>query len=294
MTTESVESVTGVAAGVPFIALPPRTGARRSAPLVVAWHFLDPPRTEHALAAALPLAGVDAWRIYLGLPMCGARLPGGGFSELMRLGFEDAVLNLHGPISAQAAEEFRPALSALRDQLELGEGPVGVLGGSLGAAVAQLVLAEGAVPVAAAVLVSPIIQLRDVANAMGRQYGMEYQWTDDAMDVARRLDFVARADEIARNWQPAVLVVVGENDDDEGFAQPARRLQRALASRYSDPARVSMTTVPGMGHALADEPGVDPAPPSAAAAEVDRQATAWLQRHLTDRLSDSASSRERR
>jgi hypothetical protein len=51
---------------------------------VVAWHLLDSPRTEAALAAAVPLAGLDAWRIYFGLPLSGARLPEGGYPELQR------------------------------------------------------------------------------------------------------------------------------------------------------------------------------------------------------------------
>jgi len=56
------------AQGVPYVLLAPRNGAP-DAPLVVAWHLLDPPRTEAAFAAALPLDGLDAWRLYLGLPM---------------------------------------------------------------------------------------------------------------------------------------------------------------------------------------------------------------------------------
>jgi len=100
--------VSGTAAGVPFLALPPTGGTRPGASVVVAWHLMDPPRTEAAFAAALPLAGLDAWRIYLGLPMCGARLPAGGQDELMRLGYADAVLNLQGPIAAQGAEESPP------------------------------------------------------------------------------------------------------------------------------------------------------------------------------------------
>ena len=40
---------TGTAAGVPYVALPPTTG-RADAPLVVAWHLLDPPRTPEAFA----------------------------------------------------------------------------------------------------------------------------------------------------------------------------------------------------------------------------------------------------
>ena len=67
----------GTVAGVPYVVLPPETD-RPDAPTVVAWHLNDPPRTERAMAAALPLAGLDAWRVYLGLPLSGARTPAGG------------------------------------------------------------------------------------------------------------------------------------------------------------------------------------------------------------------------
>ena len=63
--------IAGVAAGVPYVALPPAGGARPDAPVVVAWHLLDAPRTEAAFAAAVPLTGLDAWKIYFGLPMSG-------------------------------------------------------------------------------------------------------------------------------------------------------------------------------------------------------------------------------
>lgn len=53
---------------MPYIALPPAGDRTKRAPLVVAWHMMDPPRTEAALASALPLAEVPAWRVYLGLP----------------------------------------------------------------------------------------------------------------------------------------------------------------------------------------------------------------------------------
>jgi hypothetical protein len=273
--------VTGVAAGVPFIAVPPESGRSPSAPIVVAWHLLDPPRTEAAFAAALPLAGLDAWRIYLGLPMSGSRTPPGGAEELMRLGSEDAVLNLHGPITHQAADEFEPAFADLRHRLDLGSGPVGVLGGSDGAAVAALVLAEGRVDISAAVLVSPVVQMRAVVDAMERRYEVTYTWSDHSLEVARSLDFVARADEIAkRGDQPAVLLVVGEDDDIRGFREPAAQLRTALADRYTDPDRIEMVVVPGMEHALADEPGVEPAPQTDHAVQVDRHAVRWFRRYL--------------
>jgi len=67
----STTGLVGVAAGVPYVAHRP-AGALQRAPLVVVLHLMDPPRSEVAMAAALPLAGVPAWRAYLGP----ARRPG--------------------------------------------------------------------------------------------------------------------------------------------------------------------------------------------------------------------------
>lgn len=280
MTTTALR---GTAAGVPYLALPPNSEPS-SAPVVVAWHLMDPPRTEAAFAAAMPFTGLDAWRVYLGLPMCGQRLPAGGAEELMRLGYEDAVLNLQGPIAAQAAAEFPLALAELRSRLGIRRGPVALAGGSMGSAAAALAMTETAPAagenVAAAVLVSPMAQLQPAVDATGRRFGVSYPWGTASSRVAARLDFVARADEIARAGQPAVLMIVGAADDPEGFLEPCRRLHRSLAARYDDPNRVDLVVVPGMGHALADEPGTEASPQTPAAAAVDRHATAWLQQHL--------------
>jgi pimeloyl-ACP methyl ester carboxylesterase len=192
--------------------------------------------------------------------------------ELMRLGFDDAVLKIHRPVVDGAAEEFRAAFEELRRQLGLDAGPIGVLGGSIGSAVAQLVLAEGQLEISAAVLVSPDVQLRRAVEAMGRRYGVSYAWSDESNAVAERLDFVARAGELARS-RPAVLLVVGERDD-AGIREPASELAAALDL-------AELVTVPDMEHALAEEPGVEPAPQTPHAAAVDRLAVQWFRRHLT-------------
>lgn len=263
--------VTGTAAGVPFLALPPESG-RADAPIVVAWHLMDPPNTELAFAAAMPLAGLDAWRIYLGLPMSGRRMPAGGQDEIMRLGYEDAVLNLHGPVATQAAAEFPAALAELREQLKLGDGPLALLGGSAGAAVAQLVMLESGVRVTAAVLVSPVTRLRNLVDALGEQYGFQYPWQPESLEVAGRMDFVARASEYTD--APPIRLVVGAEDHPSGIVEPAQELHAVLPS--SD-----LVLVDGMAHELAEAPGDDPGPQTPAAAESDRLAVEWFQRHLS-------------
>ena len=261
---------------MPFVALPPASGRREGMPVVAAWHLLDAPRTEAAFAAAVPLHGLDAWRIYFGLPMTGARLPAGGPDELMQLAYADAILKLYEPIAFGAASEFSAVLPALCAQLGLEPGPIGVMGGSIGAAVAQLVLAQSDLPIRAAVLLSPVVQLSRVVDAMERQFGVSYAWSDASRAVANRLDFVGRADDLARHSRPAVLLVVGGRDD-PAFQEPAAALRDALASRD---VVSELVTIPDMGHALADEPGLEPAPQTPHAALVDQHAVRWFQQHL--------------
>jgi hypothetical protein len=269
----------GVAAGVPYLALPPTYGRRR-APLVVAWPGLDPPRTQQVMAAALPLARLAAWRVYLGLPMTGAHAPTGGPGQVGRLGVDDVAGTLWGPMVEQAFAEFPAVAATLRARLPLDDAPIGLLGEEAGAAVALLVLAEGEVPVRAAALVRPAVQLeRVVANDQRRN--PNHRWTRAARAVAERLDFVARAHQIAaRDPQPAVLLVTGIGDD-AGAGEPTERLWRALADRYRDPGRVARLLVPGLAQALAPEPGTDLAPQTLDAARVDAAVTGWLGRHLT-------------
>ena len=87
--------------------------------------------------------------------------------------------------------------------------------------------------------------------------------------VAARLDFVDRAGEITA----PTLLVVGADDDEEASSPPAAALRAALPGS-------ELVTVPGMEHALAEEPGVEPAPQTESAAAVDRLATDWFRRHL--------------
>lgn len=270
-----------VAAGVPYVALAPASGADQPRPLVVAWHLHDPPRSEAAMAAALPLDGLDAWRVYLGLPMNGSRLPPGGLEEFFALGAQDAVLKIYEPVVSQAVEEFPAALAELRRRLPIAEGPVGLLGGSAGAMVAQCVLAETDLEVAAAALVSPVVQLAQLVAANERLFGITYPWTERSRAVADRLDFVARVGELtARHPRLPVLLVTGAGDDEQGILQPAEQLYERLSAAAGRSDRVAKVAIPDMAHALAEEPGLEPAPQTPHAAQVDTTVTAWFNRHL--------------
>lgn len=260
--------IQGKAAGVPFVALPPADD-RAAAPLVVAWHLMSPPRSERAMAAALPMAGLHAWRVYLGLPMFGERAPAGGEEEFFRLASEDYVLNVAEPVVEQAAAEFPAVIEELRERMPIDDAPIGVLGGSAGATVALEVMARQDAPIAAAALVSPVVRLASAVAANESAYGVTYHWSESSRAVARRYDFVRRADELSGE----VLLVVGERDD-AAFREPAAALREALGER------ARLVLIPGMEHALAEEPGLAQAPQTEHAAAVDTELTEWFLAHL--------------
>jgi dienelactone hydrolase len=273
-----METITGAAAGVPFTALPPTGSGDGPAPLIVTWHMLDAPRTDAAFAAALPMAGVPAWRVHLGMPMCGARMVDGRLDAAVELAREDALLAFLAPFTHQAADEFPAALSALRDQLPVDDGPVSVLGASLGGAVALQVLTAGKTPIKAVALVNPAVRIRSVVGLVEGLAGHPYEWTAQADQTADELDFVARVADLPA--QPPLLLVSGERDHPE-LRTDAAALVDALRERYAQPDEVELVTVPELAHPLADEPGLEPAPQRPTARAVDEILTRWFIRQLT-------------
>ncbi len=259
-----------VAAGVPFTALPPAVPVSGPVPLVVTWHMLDAPCTDVSFAAALPLREVPAWRVHLGMPMCGRRMRAAGMQAIVDLAREDAVRSYVEPFVRQASEEFPAVLAELRARFPVDDGPVGLVGGSLGGGVVLEVLRRGRVPVSAAALVNPAIRARSLVAVLEGIFGWSYPWTEEAGVVADRLDYVAAADAVAVG-RPAVLVVSGE-EDHAPFRVDAVALVGALRERTV----AELVTVPGLAHALAEYPGVEPAPQSASAQVVDDTITRWL------------------
>ncbi|WP_194818360.1 S9 family peptidase [Nocardia sp. XZ_19_385] len=266
-----MEPITGTAAGVPFTALPPE-GVEGSAPLLVAWHMLDAPRSDAAFAAALPMAGIPAWRVYLGMPFCGARMVDGRMDAGLELVQRDPLRAYTDRMISGAADEFPAALAALRDQLPVEDGPISIVGGSLGGGVALLTLARGEVAVRAAALVNPAVRARSVVGLLEEFTRQPYSWDEDANAVADRLDFVARAAEIGDRAK--VLVVSGKLDFPQ-FRADADELVAALRTHGADAA---VTTVPELAHPLAEEPGIEPAPQLPIAKIVDDILTSWFTR----------------
>lgn len=227
------------------------------------------------MAAALPLAKVPAWRVYFGLPLHGSRLPAGGHDEIIRLAIEDAVVNNYGAMVEQAVAEFPAALAAVRAQLGLTAGPVGLFGGSSGSGVAFLSLLETDVEVSALAVVSPVTQLARLIAANEKLFGITYEWHDTARKIAARWDLVARAAEFGPKGA-AVRIIVGERDD-PAIVEPAELLWQAVSGTV--PA-AELVTIPGMEHALAEPPGDAAAPQTADAVRVDAAITEWFTRWL--------------
>jgi dienelactone hydrolase len=277
------EPVTGTAAGVPFTALPPTVTVEGPAPLVVSWHMLDAPRTDAAFAAALPMTGVPAWRVHLGMPLCGARMIEGGMDAVIELARKDTMMAYLDPLLRQAVEEFPAALSELREQLPVDNGPIGVLGGSFGGMVVLQILARPQSPIKAAALVNPAVRARSVVELVEDIIGRPYPWNAESRRAADRLDFVARAGDIAaRAPQPPLLVISGELDFPV-LRTDAAELVEALRQRYAQPDHVQHTMVADLAHPLAEPPGLQPAPQLPAAKAVDEAMTQWFLRHLTAR-----------
>ncbi|AXB41212.1 alpha/beta hydrolase family protein [Amycolatopsis albispora] len=255
------EPITGTAAGVPFTALPPDDGG--PAPLILTWHMLDAPRTDTAFAAALPMHGVPAWRVHLGMPMCGARMVDGRPDAVVALMREDPLMSFLYPFARQAFEEFPAALASIREQFPVGDGPIGVLGASLGGAVALRVLTETDTPIFAGALVNAAIRMRSVVDLFpGYSYDAESEKAVESLDFAKKADAIK-----------APLLVVSGEQDHPGL--------RADALELADVTGAELLSIPDLAHPLADEPGLEPAPQRPRTREVDAGLTEWFRRHLT-------------
>ena len=124
--------------------------------------------------------------------------------------------------------------------------------------------------------------MTSVVAANERRFGVTYPWSDDARIVPAELDFVARARELASRGAPTLLVV-GAEDDSEGIVRPAEELTAALVHESVE---ATLVRIPEMAHAIADEPGLEPAPQNAIAAAVDDAVAGWLRERLSRRGVD--------
>ncbi|MFE9750009.1 hypothetical protein ACFYOT_34290 [Saccharothrix saharensis] len=229
--------ITGEASGVRFVATPPARGGRR---LVVVWHLMGEPGTPEAMAEALPLAGVDAWRLHAALPAWGQG--------------PDQVVDGYAAMVESAVAATPGLVRAARQRWGCDDGPVDLVGGSAGGHVALTTAARGVVPVRRVAVVNPAVRVEAVVRASIDVGAIEsYTWTDAARAAVEPLDVLARADEL----DVPLLVVRGEQE------YPAFRPVQAALCAAAPHAR--LVDVPGLAHMLVTARDV-----------VDAEVTAWL------------------
>lgn len=164
----------------------------------------------------------------------------------------------------------RPAdLADLRARFPIVDAPVGVVGGSLGGAVALSVTASGVVPVAALAVVNAAIRASSVVGLISDGSDRPYAWDDASRAAADRLDFVARAGDL----DGTALLVVSGAEDFPTFRVDAEALADAVPG-------ARLITVPGLAHPLAERPGEEPAPQLPEAKIVDEAISARFTAHL--------------
>jgi dienelactone hydrolase len=261
--------------GVPFVALPPEEG-REAEGLIVLWHGGDPPRTEEALAAAVPMSEVPAWRVYLGMPLSGQRLPAGGFEEIVRRGTEDAVTLLFHPIIAGAVAELPGAVGDLRSQLRINSGlPLGIFGFSQGGAAALLAVSRQVLPFKAAVTFGAVVEMTVLIDALALLYNAKYEWNEERRGLAAKISAAHRAHELVKS-ETAILLAIGA-DDPYPVREPLERLATAI---QVEGGMVETRVVSNVGHAFVDEPGDVAAAQGPQARAVDELACRWFSQRL--------------
>ncbi len=285
-------------AGVPMVIRPP-AHPTAPAPLIVLWHGYGIPDSEEVLAELLPLEQVQAWKVYLGLPMFGKRLPSGGNDEMMRRQLEDYVLRLLLPIIEQAMQELPTVVQALASQFSINvKDGIGLFGFSIGGLAALLTLVESPLPIKTAVLAGVTKNLvaavdnyeRAVQSAyptLKEQFPWveeHYRWTAESELAKQRLDFVARASEITRR-KPLSAVLFVHGLQDEIFAvSEVEELYAALAPYYKKcdlTEYLSLKTFEHLKHQLDGKAAQNSPEMQQDITELKQVVTEWFSQYLT-------------
>jgi pimeloyl-ACP methyl ester carboxylesterase len=259
-------------AGVPAVLRVPRHVSR---PPIVLWHGFGPPASARALMEALPLDRMPAIKVYLDLPLFGARAPAGGNKELVRRQSQDFAMLLFKPTAVGAADELPSVVAALERHGCMARGQrIGLFGFSAGGAAALVALIQGKVAVSAAVLVNASTGLQASVAALHRAMKQPYAWTPASRALAYDTDAVRHAAAIARGNPPTALLIVQGDSDTVLTSEPARALHAVLLPYYhaarSD-ARLGFVLVPGMTHNWVDS--------RTSTARLRRETATWFVRY---------------
>ncbi len=259
-------------AGVPAIIRVPKTVKK---PPVILWHGLGPPGSESELMSALPLDGVPSVKVYLGLPLFGARAPSGNAESLGQRQAEDYALKIFKPVVVGAEQELPAVLEALRGLKCLAPSEqIGLFGFSAGGTAVLLALRNSQIPVRVAVTVNAPIGLNEAVEAVEHATKKPYVWSQASRQLAEQANSLLHAPEIAAGSPPrALLILSGANDDvirPAGTESLAEKL-RPIYAHSGNAARLSVVIAPGVSHSWA-EPGT--------VEQVRATVAGWFNRYL--------------
>jgi dipeptidyl aminopeptidase/acylaminoacyl peptidase len=218
-------------------------------------------------------------------------------AEILERQQEDYVLELLLPVVAGAVAELPRMVEslAMRAGAQPGEA-IGLFGYAAGAMAVLLALAERRVPVAAAAVLAAPRNLDVAVESFERFFGQAYRWAAGASAVRARVDFEARAGEIAAGDSPPALLLLHGEADEMFDPENARRLYGALEPHYRAGGhgdRLKLELLPEFTHSFAR--GGDPAGtfPTSDAAAVERALTAWFEEQLEPGEESPPSGRAR-
>lgn len=255
-------------AGAPAIL---RIPAHIRKPPIILWHGFGPPANERAMMDALPLDDVDAVKVYLGLPLFGARAPDGGMKEVARRQAEDVGLLVFKPVVVGAAEELPRVVAALQKNGCMQQGaPVALVGFSAGGAAVLDALSQGKVAVDAAVLINASTGLSASIQAYEKATGKTYAWSTASRELAHETDAIDHVADIAAH-HPALLFLQGADDsviDSTAATQLVERLKPFYGDRLQ---QLQLVQPAGMTHQWATTP--------AALTNVRKTASDWVVSH---------------
>jgi predicted esterase len=246
---DDVVTVRTTLAGVPALLRVPKVITK---PPVVLWHGLGLPAGESELMKALPLDDVPSLKVYLGLPLSGARAPSEDAESLARRQLEDYASRLFEPVVVGAAKELPAVVKTLREKKCLGPNDaIGLFGFSAGGTAVLMALTEPGVPVRVAITVNAPMGLRAAIDAVERATKRQYVWTDSARQLAERSDSIGHAGEIASGDPPRALLLFHGADDTIVAPSGAMTLREALQPYYrrsGNDQRLKLVIAPGVSH----------------------------------------------
>ncbi|HEY4210976.1 MAG TPA: prolyl oligopeptidase family serine peptidase [Steroidobacteraceae bacterium] len=233
--------------GVPaLVRVPPHVSKRT----IVLWHGFGPPDSEGDLMKALPLDEVPAIKVYLGLPLFGARAPAAGEESVQQRQTEDYGTRVFEPVVLGAARELPGVVKALEERncIRPGEA-IGLFGFSAGGTAVLSALIEPTVPIRAAVTLNAPVGLIQAIDALERATAHPYAWSRRTRELAERSDAVHHAAQVAAGT-PALMLIHGAKDTivkPKGASLLSQRLQ-PLYHQAGQDARLKLLLEPGVSH----------------------------------------------